>query len=281
MHRSVGIVLVGGVSSRMGASKALLEWHGTTLVRRVAGIVARGVEGPVVLVRSPGQPLPRLPEAFEVLEDGETGRGPLAGLAVGLEALAGRGEVAFVSATDVPMLHPAFVRSVVAAVGDDWEACVPYVRGFRQPLAAAYRVCLAGRAQQLLDAGRLRVGSLLEACRWAELDEDQLLANPDLARGDPGLDSVTNLNEPSDYEMARRRPAPRVAVVRIGPVPPGRVLGRSFVHAATLGGAAAASGTPLTGQVVATLNGNQVTQDPEEPTVEGDVVSLTCAQSQR
>ncbi|MEA2301885.1 MAG: molybdenum cofactor guanylyltransferase, partial [Solirubrobacteraceae bacterium] len=48
MARTAGIVLAGGRSSRMGAPKACLEWHGSTLVRRVAGILGRTLDGPVV-----------------------------------------------------------------------------------------------------------------------------------------------------------------------------------------------------------------------------------------
>ena len=37
MARAAGIVLAGGRSSRMGTPKAALEWHGSTLLRRVVG----------------------------------------------------------------------------------------------------------------------------------------------------------------------------------------------------------------------------------------------------
>jgi molybdopterin-guanine dinucleotide biosynthesis protein A len=57
------IVLAGGRSRRMGRPKALLDWHGSTLVHRAAGLVAREVDGPVVVVRAAGQPLPALPAA--------------------------------------------------------------------------------------------------------------------------------------------------------------------------------------------------------------------------
>src|SRR5437773_612183 len=40
MVPSAGVVLAGGPSSRMGSPKASLEWHGSTLLRRPAGIVA-------------------------------------------------------------------------------------------------------------------------------------------------------------------------------------------------------------------------------------------------
>src|SRR5215213_7709623 len=61
MAEAAGIVLAGGRSSRMGTPKAALEWHGSTLLRRVVGVVARSVDGPVVVVRAPGQQLPALP----------------------------------------------------------------------------------------------------------------------------------------------------------------------------------------------------------------------------
>ncbi len=60
---SGGVVLAGGRSSRMGAPKAALEWHGSTLLRRTVAIVARATGGPVVVVRANGQDLPGLPGA--------------------------------------------------------------------------------------------------------------------------------------------------------------------------------------------------------------------------
>src|SRR5688500_8482005 len=109
-----GIVLAGGRSSRMGRPKAWLDWHGTPLLRRVCGLVARGVSGPVVVVRAPGQELPPLPAGMRAVEDAREGRGPLQGLLAGLEAVEGE-EVAFVASTDVPFLHPRFVAAVTRA----------------------------------------------------------------------------------------------------------------------------------------------------------------------
>ena len=89
MSATRGIVLAGGRSSRMGTPKAALEWHGSTLLRRVTGIVARAAGGPVVVVRAPGQELPALPRGVEIAEDAREGRGPLQGLAAGLAAVEG------------------------------------------------------------------------------------------------------------------------------------------------------------------------------------------------
>ena len=183
------------------------------------------------------------------------------------------------SSTDAPLLHPAFVRRVVREVSDGVDACVPHVRGFRQPLAAAYRVSLAPLVQSLLAADRLRPSFLLEACQWRELDDEALLADSDVAHFDPELDSVTNLNDPADYEAARSRPAPEVGVECFGvlraPGNPSRVT----VRAATLGAAADAIGVPLGPHVVAALNGDQISRDPEEPLATGDLVSLVSAEA--
>ena len=102
-------MLAGGRSTRMGRPKANLEWHGSTLLHRVTGIVGRAVEGLVVVVRAPDQELPELPPGVRVVEDAAEGRGPLQGLAAGLAAVAGEADLAYVSSTDVPLLHPAFV----------------------------------------------------------------------------------------------------------------------------------------------------------------------------
>ena len=84
MSEVAGVVLAGGRSTRMGRPKANLEWHGSTLLHRVTGIVGRAVEGPVVVVRAPDQELPELPPGVRVVEDAAEGRGPLQGLAAGL-----------------------------------------------------------------------------------------------------------------------------------------------------------------------------------------------------
>jgi molybdenum cofactor guanylyltransferase len=279
MADAAGIVLAGGRSSRMGSPKAALEWHGSTLLRRVVGIVARGVDGPVVVVRAPGQELPALPAGVEVVEDAREGRGPLQGLAAGLAAVREAAPVAYASSTDVPLLHPRFVRRVVAAVGDDVDVALPHVGGFPQPLAAAYRTTLVDTVERLIAEDRMRPAFLFEACRVRRLDHDALLEDPALAALDPALESVLNLNEPGDYEAARGRPAPEVTVQRFGAL---RRAGNgardpAVIRAATLGEAAAASGLTLDEHIVAALNGDQITRDPEAPLATGDTVAFLAA----
>lgn len=261
----------------MGSSKAALEWHGSTMLRRVTGIIARSLDGPVVVVRAPGQELPQLAAGVEVVDDAREGRGPLQGLATGLAAVGDRAPMAYVSSTDLPLLHPAFVQHVVGSVHDQVDVALPEVGGYRQPLAAAYRTSVVAIVQELIDADRLRPAFLFERCRVLALGEQELLRDRALARVDPSLESVSNLNQPLDYERAHARPAPQVMVQRFGTLAARSGVRRETVGAWTLGEAAAAVGLGLDEHIVAALNGDQITRDAELPLAAGDTVGFMVA----
>ena len=264
----------------MGTPKAALEWHGSTLLRRTVGILARATGGPVVVVRAKGQELPDLPNDVDVIDDPQEGKGPVQGIAAGLAALAERADVAFVSSTDMPFLHPAFVRRVLRAVHDGADVGLPVARGYPQPLAAAYRTKLARVADQLVQEERLRPAFLFEQCAVSRLDEAALRDDPVLAALDPDLDSVVNVNEPDDYRTAREKPAPPVTVQRFGVLasgPDGHTKPET-VRAATVAEAAAAAGVDFGGgHVTAALNGDQITRDGQTPLAAGDTVFFLSA----
>lgn len=270
----------------MGTAKAAMEWHGSTLLYRTAALLGRTLTGPVVVVSAAGQELPPLPRGVRVVADPLPGLGPLQGIAAGLAAVTEAG-AAFVCSTDLPFLHPAFVRRVVTALHapalhvpalhvpalhvtaldeQDADVALPYARGYRQPLAACYRTALAEQITALLAAGRRRPGMLFERCRVRELDDATLLADPAVALLDPDLESVTNVNEPAEYAAARARLPEPVVVVCSGH--------RHSVRGATLGEAAAAVGALLTDGVEVTLNGGRVDRDLHLPLVAGDVVAF-------
>jgi len=294
-------VLAGGRSSRMGTPKAALEWHGSTLLRRTVQIVARATGGPVVVVRASGQRLPALPLGTVVVDDPREGKGPVQGIAAGLAALAGLAgsggpaETAFVSSTDLPFLHPAYIRCVLGVLGEEGtDVALPVARGHRQPLAAAYRVSLAATAERLVAADRLRPADLFAECSVTTLDDARLRQDPALAALDPDLDSVLNVNEPADYQAARSRPAPEVTVGFAGVLAgTGWPAGPVTVRAATVRDAADAAGVAFGGSiaielfvtpeviVTAALNGDPIAADGETPLATGDNVLFQSAATDR
>jgi len=194
------VVLAGGRSSRMGPSKALLDWHGRTAVAHAVEVVREGVgSGPVCVVRAPGQELPPL-DAI-VVDDAIAHRGPLGGLHAGLTALAGRAEVVFACGVDTPLLVPAFVLAVYGSLGDGDDAVVPVIDGRAQPLLAAYRTAIAPQLQALLDRGAFGLKDISGTCAVRELSEPELLADAELAAADPRLRSAANANTPEEWAV--------------------------------------------------------------------------------
>jgi molybdopterin-guanine dinucleotide biosynthesis protein A len=276
---AAGVVLAGGRSSRMGSAKAALEWHGSTLLYRTAAVLARSVDGPVVVVRAPGQRLPPLPPGVTTTEDPVSGLGPMQGIAAGLAAVADHAELAFVCSTDLPFLHPAYVTRVLDLLRDPGvDLVMPVTGGYRQPLAAGYRTGLAPLISGLLAEGDLRPGMLPRHFAAALPDAAALLADPDLDRLDPDLASVRNVNTPEEYAAARRRPGPSVRVDLKTAQKTELPEARQVVEAATLAEAAAALGLRLD-RVAVVLNGRRVPADGWLPLVNGDNVRFEPAEA--
>lgn len=196
MARIGGVVLCGGESRRMGRPKAWLAFGDELLLPRVVRLLGE-VVAPIVVVAAPGQDVPIMPAEIEIVRDAEHGRGPLQGLAAGLEALRGRAEAAYVSSCDVPFLLPAFVRRLIGLLGH-WAICVPDAGGFLHPLSAVYRIEIADVAARLLAANRLRSSLLIEQA------PTRIVQPEEFADVDPTFQSLRNLNTLADYEAALR-----------------------------------------------------------------------------
>ncbi len=189
-----GIVLCGGQSKRMGRPKAWLPFAGELMLPRVVRLLGEAVH-PVVVVAAPDQEVPPLPAGVAVVRDEAKGRGPLQGLAAGLNALRGQADAAYLSSCDVPFLRPAFVRRLIDLLGND-AICVPRVGGYHHPLAAVYRLAVADAATRLLHEDRLRPFFLFEAVPTRIVEAEEL------TDVDPTLQTLRNLNTPADYEQA-------------------------------------------------------------------------------
>jgi molybdenum cofactor guanylyltransferase len=191
-----GIVLCGGQSTRMGRPKLSLPFGEETMLGRVVRIVGE-VVSPVVVVAAADQELPPLPPGTIVARDEIERQGPLGGLAAGLAALNGRAEAAYVSACDVPLLKPAFIRALIDAL-ETHEMAVPRGEEYHYTLAAVYRAMLEPRVRGLIAAGRLRSQLLVQE------SDARLVDLADLRAVDPELESLQNVNTPADYAAALR-----------------------------------------------------------------------------
>lgn len=182
------LLLAGGKSSRMGTNKALLPFGKTTVLEfLIARLQQAGAE--VILVTTPEQGYAHLPQRkiFDVIE----GKLSLGGLYTGL--LHSPNDASFVCGCDMPLLAPELVRHLFAQLGD-YDAVVPRINGYFEPLCAVYaKACLPYIAAQL-QTEELRMTS------WFKHARVRLVHEAELRSVDPSLHSLLNMNTPEDYQ---------------------------------------------------------------------------------
>jgi len=199
MH-TVGIILAGGASQRMrlpaGTGKAGVALAGRSLLEHVCRAVRPEV-GRLVVVAAPDQPLPDVHGVDEIIRDSRPGAGPLAGVADGLRAAGTAADGVFVASCDVPLLAPAVVRLLLAAVGQPgvmWA--VPMVGGHPQVLVSAMQTGLLAPIDAHLASGRRDPRGLLEHLQAS--GGLRLLTEQEVAEVDPALVSFTDADSPED-----------------------------------------------------------------------------------
>ncbi len=191
------IILCGGQSNRMGLDKATLPFGDETMLQRVVRRVSEVVER-IVVVATPGQPLPELPGGVRVAYDRREGRGPLEGLAVGLSAIQLQAEIVYATGCDVPLLVPAFVERMFDLLGDH-DIVVPKDGQYHHPLSAVYRTRVLEHVERLLSADRMRPVFLFDQVSTLEVPVEELRAV------DPELATLENINRREDYLAALER----------------------------------------------------------------------------
>jgi molybdopterin molybdotransferase len=185
------LVLAGGESQRMGCDKASLRLGEQTLLQNVIAVMQKVFPEVLVSVRRP-RPEIALPQVC----DAYANAGPLAGLCAGLARA--HTPWVFAVATDMPFVKPALIERL-AQQRAGYQAVVPVVRGYPQPLAAFYSTSCLEPIRSMLEAGGGRgLRAALGPLNVCYVDESELLA------ADPGLRSFFDLDTPQDVAAARR-----------------------------------------------------------------------------
>jgi molybdopterin-guanine dinucleotide biosynthesis protein A len=192
-----GIVLCGGKSTRMGASKALLPFGSETMLQRVVRLLG-SVVTPIIVVSARSQALPMLPGYARIARDEREGRGPLEGLRAGLAALPESIDAAYITSCDVPLLVPGFVTRMIELLGEH-DIAVIEIDGFPHPLSAVYRKTILPHVRALLAGDRLRPADLFDALKTRRVRPSEV------ASVDPDLLTLRNLNTPEEYREALKQ----------------------------------------------------------------------------
>lgn len=189
--RWTGVLLLGGLSTRMGQDKLrmVLPDGGSLAERAAGGLAARC--GQLFSVRR--QSTEALPLAgFEEVFDAESGSGPLAGLAAALDHV--RTPWVLLVGGDMPELDEDFLRSFMAlAESDDHRALVLGRGRHLEPLPMAIPICLAAQIQQRFQQGERSLQRAVPAARLRVAEAADLRLRPE---DRPWL----SLNTPADWQ---------------------------------------------------------------------------------
>jgi len=182
LHQTIDVsafILAGGQSRRMGRDKALLPWHGHTLLDHMIRLV-RKVADPVQVVGR--APLPdRLP-----------GLGPLSGISTGLEASSTDANL-FV-AVDLPFLTEDFLNFLRTRLENSRHPLLACKIGSVFPLCLGIWRPMLPEIQRHLEARLLSVHGLIEGV------PSEIISELELRREgfDPAI--FRNINTPEDWE---------------------------------------------------------------------------------
>ncbi|MFD0928012.1 molybdenum cofactor guanylyltransferase [Williamsia deligens] len=189
-----GIVLAGGASRRMGEDKAALDLGGQPMLTRIVTELRRRCDPITVVATTDSAAYAAFAEqdGLRWVTDEDPGTGPLGALAAGLtDAAAHDVPVAFVCATDMPLLRADLVDELLAGLGADDDAVIAVDAQRQHPLAAIYRSSCAARLTELVAGGERRL--------LAALDE---MVVHRVSVTDPTW--LTNVNAPEDVHRLRR-----------------------------------------------------------------------------
>lgn len=187
-----GIILAGGLSTRMGRDKAALPWRrGGDMLHAVARALAPACRRLIVVSNAPR----RLQFPARVVPDNFSGAGPLAGIEAGLAA--SETDLNFVAPCDMPFVTAAVAR-LLASCADGFDVAVPCVDGYLHPLCGCYRRTCLPFIRRLLAAGRHRVIDLYPLVRLRLVDRDELTPL------DGELRFLININDPGQYAAWQR-----------------------------------------------------------------------------
>lgn len=192
------VINAGGESRRMGRPKALLPVPPgeTPLVASVAARLACLLPAQQIVVANDATLAAEagLSAQTRFVADSWPGTGTLGGIATGLQQVAGW---ALVVACDLPLVSPQVCALLLQRAAEGgWDAVVPRIGGYPEPLHALYhRRCLPAIVARLAQ-GERRVVSFMADVRTCFVEGEALRAV------DPDLRSFFNANTPEEWQRA-------------------------------------------------------------------------------
>ena len=189
----VGIVLAGGLSTRVGQDKAQLPWGTSDLLHSILEQLGQVCNERIVVMNRTWKPdIPNVKVVSDIIPQ----CGPLSGIHAGLSACSE--PYAFITACDMPFLPPAAVNYLLSlSVG--WDAVLPGRGRDLEPLFAVYARNCIPVIEGLFRQDIRKVQRLFPLIRHRLIDPDEFRSF------DPDLKLFRNINTMAEYTQAKGR----------------------------------------------------------------------------
>ena len=186
------IILAGGDSKRLGRPKALLKFGEQTLIEMIISQL-KGCFEELTLITDRPELYQGLPVSLtgDILKQKE--KSPLRGIHAGLSFSDRPWQ--FVVACDMPFLNLDFIRHM-AAYAPDYDAVVPRVGDYYQPLHAFYSRACIGIIEAQVKAGEYKVIDFYRHLNIKYIGEEEM------SRFNKQQELFLNVNTWEDYQKA-------------------------------------------------------------------------------
>ncbi|MGL4344575.1 MAG: molybdenum cofactor guanylyltransferase [Cellulosilyticaceae bacterium] len=184
------VLLMGGKSSRMGQSKALLIYQDMPFWQRI--VQEMTVCGPVYLSVNDKDPVPS--QDYPILIDEYTGIGPLGGIVTALRNIPQ--DYVFICACDMPKMDRYLIKYLCDQITEEWDGVmIQDDKGHYDCAAGIYSKNMLPVIDKMLQEGNYRLQDLLKKTRIRSISVRQLPVSREV---------LCNVNTPKEYEAIKK-----------------------------------------------------------------------------
>ncbi len=154
----LGVVLAGGLSTRMGEDKSRLIVEGRQLWERQA-LLLEAIGADAVVVSGPEEG-PWAGSRYRAVADDQEKVGPMGGIFSVMQEL--RPDRVLVLAVDMPQMEAGFLLRLLDRASECGVGVVPRVNGFWEPLAAVYSQGLMPLLREHIESSNFELQKLVD-----------------------------------------------------------------------------------------------------------------------
>jgi molybdenum cofactor guanylyltransferase len=191
---TTGIILAGGKASRFGRGKTLITLDDQIMIKRVYSVI-KSICDETIFVTSNNrvEELSKLNIDAKIYIDTFTDKAAMGGVYTGL--IYANYDYSLVVGGDMPFLNSRLLN-YIREVAEGFDAAVPRIGNFIEPLHAAYSKNCLEKLHELIFEGNLSLALLIKSVNTRYVFENEI----DIY--DPDHLSVFNINTQSDLEKA-------------------------------------------------------------------------------